>query len=443
MARAYMLCLQNTSSAWLMPWRRRQMLVMPAERALYYLSEVLLRSYQVYLPYSQDIWRSVHAAYRLVESHRRHDERVEVREDKETVSISVSQRYRRLLLLGIANPYQMPFGECVTVHRFLERWVDQASLLSSPPHDASACFLVDLSSDMPPKVAGHASTNIDNANFRWLDIAELTRTLHGMLRRLEKGESATSLQLGIECLDSACHDMFQRLHRVYGQAVSRRHSRIKRHETVMICAGIGALHFFASGQKPFVVPEAQTTLDIPTTVELTEDETYVPLDEPGASASPSAAAAESFRVDRWHVHDVSPQGLMLSQEGKSSVKFRIGDLLGVQRMSTPGHWSVGLVRWCKALGDKGMEVGVELIAPDVEPASVTSTVEGEPPQPALMLPAVEATKRLASVVVARGKLQVGNDCFLEGADHATRRVRIIDAIERTNSIEQVVVGNVR
>jgi hypothetical protein len=46
-------------------------------------------------------------------------------------------------------------------------------------------------------------------------------------------------------------------------------------------------------------------------------------------------------------------------------------------------------------------------------------------------------------VVARGKLQVGNDCFLEGADHATRRVRIIDAIERTNSIEQVVVGNVR
>lgn len=442
MARAYMLCLQNLSMTWLMPWRRRQMLVMPAERALYYLSEVLLRSYQVYLPYSADIWRSAHAAYRLAELHGRHNERIDVHENKEAVSTSVSQRYRRLLLLGTANPYQMPFGECMTVHRFLGQWAHQVPLmLAAPQHDNGACFLVDLSTDTPPVAAGRTSTNIDTSNFRWLDISELTRTLHGMLRRLERGESATSLQLGVECLDSVCHDMLQRLHRVFGQAVSRRHSRIKRHETVMICAGIGALHFFAGGQKPFAAPESQAASDVSTTVDMTDDETYLSLDEPSTGTSPTATP-ESFRVDRWHVHDVSPQGLMLSQESGSSVKFRIGDLLGIQRMSVPGHWSAGLVRWCKTLGEKGTEIGVELIAPDVTPTSITSTTDSNASQPALMLPAVEATRHPASVLVTRGAVHVGNDCFLEGADHVTRRVRILDTIERTNSIEQVIVGNV-
>jgi cyclic-di-GMP-binding protein len=440
MARGYMTCLLGLAKTWLIPWRR-QTLVPPAERVLYHLSEVLLRSYQLYLPYPADVWRNAHAAYRLVEMHGRNNDQVETDEGKETVRTSVSQRYRRLLLLGVANPYQMPFGECLTAYRFLGRWIDQATISVSTP-DRSTSFLVDLTADAPPAGLGRAPSATPSANIRWLDISELTRTLHVMLRRLEKGEGAGALQLGIDCLDSTCHDMLQRLHRVFGQMATRRHSRIKRHETIMICAGIGALHFFAGGQKPFGSTEPAAPTDEPGASDTKEDEAYVPLDEPANTTSPRAPTPESFRVDRWHVQDVCPQGLMISQEKEASVRFRVGDLLGIQRISTPGQWSVGLVRWCKAQGENGIEVGIELIAPDVTPASITPAANGETARPALLLPAVEATGRQASVVVASGTMQVGSDCFLVDAHNPVRRVRILDAIERTNSIEQVMVGNV-
>jgi cyclic-di-GMP-binding protein len=440
MARGYMTCLLGLAKSWLMPWRR-QTLVLPAERALYHLSEVLLRSYHLYLPYPAEVWRNAHAAYRLVERHGRGNDQVDASDGKEPVRISVSQRYRRLLLLGVANPYQMPFGECLTAYRFLGRWIDQVTISANAPDGTG--FLVDLTADTPPAGLGRAPTATPAVSIRWLDISELTRTLHVMLRRLEKGEGASTLQLGIDCLDSACHDMLQRLHRVFAQTTTRRHSRIKRHETIMICAGIGALHFFAGGQKPFGSSGPLTPTEEPYLFDIKEGEAYVPLDEPANTTSmPRTPGSENFRVDRWHVHDVCPQGLMISQEKEASVRFRVGDLLGIQRVSTPGQWSVGLVRWCKAQGESGIEVGIELIAPDVTPASVTPVATGETARPALILPAVEATGRQASVVVASGTMQVGSDCFLADARNPTRRVRILDAIERTGSIEQVTVGNV-
>ncbi|HKQ30181.1 MAG TPA: hypothetical protein VJS66_02750 [Burkholderiales bacterium] len=441
MARGYMMCLLGLAKTWLMPWRRRQTIASPAERALYHYSEVLLRSYQLYLPYPVEAWRNAHAAYGLVEMQGAQDDKVNAEEGQETLSLSVSQRYRRLLLLGVANPYQMPFNECTIAYRFLGRWIDQVSISGDAPlRDGSTTFVIDLAADAPPAGFGRAPITASNSNIRWLDLGELTRTLHVMLRRLEKGETVNTLQLGIDCLDSACHDMLQRLHRAFAQTVSRRHSRIKRHETIMICAGIGALHFFAGGQKPFSGPTAEASF----AADAKDDEAYVPLDEPADSMSALRVtpAPETFRIDRWRVQDVCPQGLMISQDSEGSVRFRVGDVVGIQRISSPGHWSVGLVRWCKAQTDGGIEVGIELIAPDVTPASMTPVADGEAARPALMLPAVEATGARASVIVSSGMIQVGSDCFLADANQPTRRVRILDVLERTSSIEQVMVGNV-
>lgn len=443
MARGYIRCLTSLSKVWVIPWRRRQMLVLPAERALHHLSEVLMVSYQLYLPYPADVWRSAHTAYGMVELHGRHSERIDAEEGNETINVSVSQRYRRLLLLGAANPYQMPFGECIIVNRLLGRWVDNVSVGTSPPQaDRVAAFFVDLSMDVPPVASARMSPHVDGPNVRWLDVTEFTRTLHGMLRRLEKGEAASSLQLGVECLDSACYDMLQRLHRMYGQAASRRHSRIKRHETVVICAGIGALHFFAGGQKLFASHGPTAAGDASIAAQAEGGVVSTQLSERGATDSTLRSAPDSFRVDRWYVKDVCPQGLMIAQEkeSESSVRFRVGDVLGIQRVNIPGHWGVGLVRWFKAVGEGGIEVGVELISPDVAPASIKLTAD-DTPKPTLVLPAVEATQTLASIVTARGTVQLGSDCFITSADGVTRRVRVLDVLEHTNAIEQIVVGD--
>ena len=453
MAAGYKLSLQDLSRSWLTPWRRRQALVLGAERTLYHLTEVLLRCYQLYLPYPAGVWRDAHALFSLTALHGRQDEPVKTEEDRGAITISVSQRYRRMLLLGAANPYQMPYGECATVQRFLGRWIDQVRIaLPEARTDGSGCFLVDGAADAPPVPLGRRVPSSGTNVLRLVDASELVRTLHVFLRRLEKGEPAAEMKLGIDGLDSACHDMLQRLHRMYAQVATRRHSRIKRNETVMICAGIGALHFFAGGQQSAppvtehdVVTEIAEAHSGDAASDVADDADYIALDDPVPEPTKPAArgpALESFRVDRWQVRDVSPQGLLLCQDSEARVRFRIGDVLGIQRTNLPGHWSIGLVRWFKGHGETGIDVGVELIAPAAVAASIRPVAEGESSSAALLLPAVEAAHRPATILIGRGVVEVGKDCYLTGTDSSTRRVRVLDAIEHTNSVEQIVVGTV-
>jgi len=444
MAHGYKLCVQDISKHWF-PWRRRQLLAPCTERALRHLGEVMLQSYRSYLPHPAGVWRDAHGLYRFAEHYGREKETVKIEDEGGITGVSVSQRYRRLLMLGIANPYQMPFNECQTVYRFLGRWIEQVGLDRMVMRaDSTGCFLIDPTTDAPPPALGRAVSST-NTDLRVLDASELVRTLHVFLRRLERGEAAADLQLGVDCLDSACHDMLQRLHRGYAQTTSRRHSRIKRHETVSVCAGVAAMHFFVSDLKPLtgagVGADAPFRLDDVSAALEKNDEAYVALDEP--HDAPAPVRSDTYRIDRWQVHDVSPQGLLLSQDGEPSVRFRVGDALGVQRSNTVGQWSVGIVRWFRAQGTKGVEVGVELISPDAAPVSLRAAGDSEAvAAPALMLPPVEAAHRPASVLAPRGVLLVGKDFFLTARDRTVRRVRILDAIERTGSIEQVIVGNV-
>ena len=446
-AMGYRLCLHDAVKGWL-PWRRRQLLAPSAERALYYLTQVLLRAYQLYLPYPATLWRDAHALYRLVEDFGRQDERVDAEEGSGVAGISLSHRYRCLLMLGAANPYQMPFGECATVYRLLSRWIDQVRFgAPGAGDDGGGCFIVDPTVDAPPvPLARHAV----NAEQKILNAGEFVRTLHVFLRRLEKGDTAAELRLGVDCLDSACHDLLQRLHRTFAQTSSRRHSRLKRHETVLICTGVGALHFFSGGQRSLPRSERLSITGLVLAAEpassgaVAGDEAYVELDEPHTDVAQHAAAQDNFRLDRWQVRDVSPQGLMLAQDGESGTRLRVGDVLGAQRTNVNEQWSVGIVRWLRARGEKGIEIGVELIAPDAAAASIVSATDAEAPVPipALALPVVEAAHRPASLLVRTGAVQAGKDFFLSDAARGTRRVRILDVIERTGSVEQVIFGNV-
>ena len=102
------------------------------------------------------------------------------------------------------------------------------------------------------------------------------------------------------------------------------------------------------------------------------------------------------------------------------------------------------MRWFKAQAEKGTEAGVELLAPEVAAAMVeemrsngASTVV-----PALLLRAVEAAYRPASILVPRGTLQVGKDFLVTEMDRPARRVRVLEILQRTGAVEQATTGNV-
>jgi hypothetical protein len=257
----------------------------------------------------------------------------------------------------------------------------------------------------------------------------------------------------------------RKLVRAWALVPRRQHSRLKRQGSVFLCAGLGAVHFFANGQKPFQLPAAisgpaaDAPRSLPSDIGGADvgdgedaDEVFIALDEPGAvadstsavvppGAQPLTAPSETWRIDRWQVRDLSPKGLLLARSGEALTHVRVGDPLGIQRSTDASHWSVAVVRWLKSADAKTHEMGVELLAPRAQPVALWSAnAQGmrEAQALALLLPAVETIHRPMTLLVARGVYQPGLDCYLYDGTGPAQRVRLLKQLERTGAYEQVL-----
>ncbi len=315
MAYGYKCCLHDLERTW-KPWARRRLRVQSTERAMRYLGEVLLHSYLAYLPWPPNTWREIHELYRYAESLGEAHEPVRLGSQGADGALSVHERYLRLLLLGSSQPYQLRRGECRQVAALIERHAGQARLTALAPVSSPAGrFVVDLAADAPPTPYPRGEVLPPHDDRRLLDALALVHTLHGYVRRLQKGEPARALGLGVECLDDACEDLLRRLMRTWGVPGRRRHARLARRGQVFVCAGVSALHFFASGERPFAQRGG-------------EDKDEPPLPVPADSGGdeeeerPSGPRPVNYRVDRWEVSDVSAGGLSLTRAGERGAPAR-------------------------------------------------------------------------------------------------------------------------
>ncbi len=434
MAHGYKCCLYDLARSW-KPWLRRKLRVEAVERALRYLGEVLVHSYLAYLPSPSGVWREIHGLYHYAESLGEEHEPVRIAQEDAAVSFTVTDRYLRILLLGLCQPYQLPRNECLQVRGLLERHAGQARLtaltrVSSP----AGRFVVDLCADAPPLPYPRGAVLAPDDDHRLLNALGLVHTVHGFMRRLQKGESARHLDLGIECLDDACQDLLRRLMRAWGVPARRRHARLRRRAQVFVCVGIPAIHFFASNQRPFAPPT------VPSAPEASGES--LPSADGLQAMTPWGA---SYRVDRWQVRDISPRGLLLARVGERGVSVRVGEVVGIQEVRDPGRWSAGCVRWLRCLEPEVLEMGVELLAPELRPVAVRGDSSGRSRQytPGLLLPAMPSVHRPASLLVTRGAYAANANLeLLEYATAAPRRVRPLRLLERSGSFEQYVVADV-
>lgn len=448
MAYGYKCCLRDLSRSRVL-LRRKSRSLSCIERALYHLSEVLLRSYLVYLPYPASTWRETHELYRAAESLGAVDDPIEAQEQG-AEPVTIGERYVQTLLLGLANPYQLPHSTAQQLNNFLAHWTKQARITTQvDPRDPSGYFLVDLTADTPPVPLTKKSHELD-PHARVLDTRLLLQILQQFVARLEAGEPIEKLGLGVDYLDSACIDLLHRMTRALGESARRRYTRRQRSTNVFICVGLNAIHFFANGQRTFTsylhtfpwLDRSDPSKDGLDTAFVELDEDDVKREQAPVTLGDALASlpADSHRVDRWQLRDIGPQGMALARYGDAVTPTRVGELIGVQQPSDLGHWRAAVIRWVKSPETNSVEVGVELLAAGVTPIAARS-ISGANVYPGLLLSAAEVMHRPATLIVPRGACHVGEELELieEGAE--TRRVRILRLVERTGAFEQVVYAD--
>jgi hypothetical protein len=421
------------------PWENDALLLALA-RSIHYLGEVLLHSYQVYMPTPPGVWREIHALYRYAEQHGR--QRTSLAALNAGAELTVERAYLQVLMLGLCGPYQLPLNECYRVNALLARWAHKAEIGARVEGiDPVGHFLLDLEADhpavpFPRDVPLHARPAL-----RTVNAIELARTVHGFIARLRQGEPPRALDLGFECLGAACTDTLKRMLRFWGLAGRRQFSRRPLKQPLSLCTGLNAIHFFASGQRPFSPPRtapavvAEQAAQAPSRADL---EAEAHEERPVTAPLP-----EVLRVDsRWQVRDESAGGLALARRGGLGPLMRVGDVLGIHNPALD-QWRVGVVRWLKSADSQHVEMGVEMLAPSVRPLAVRPAgAETAPYSQALLLPPIEALRQPATLLVALGICRPGEDIEIADGDQPVQRVRVLNVAERTSAFAQVVFADV-
>ncbi len=441
-------------------WGRKNQLVLASARAMEYLGQALLRSYQVYMPQPAGVWTEIHTLFRYAEEREHLGQPVETSEGAGDTTIL--RRYQQILLLGLCSPYQLPQNECNHIHAFLERWADKASIDDQlNVNDPAGHFLINLGVDAPPvPLLQHRATVSPTPELRVLNTLEVARTVHGLSKRLEEGESARTLGFSEDLSDASVREMLRRMIKFWGLTPQRKFARSQTRGHLSVCTGINALHFFSSGGKPFTPPvdppskpQAAAAGKAVQMGKSPEEPKAKPAQEPAASSRPSLPkwlaetklpTPESYPVDRWRLQDESARGLLLLREGEMLGQLRVGDVLGMQSGGDPGNWHVGVIRWIKSPEPRRVEMGVERLAPKVSPVAlrVSASTRGSTPYvQGLLLPAMPVLQRPAALLVPRGLYEAGRTLEMLAGNGPSRTVRPLKLLERTATFDLIVFAD--
>ena len=150
MANGYKCVLHDSQRARLQ-WGKKGLQLATIGHILHYLGEVLLRSYQVYMPYPVGIWREMHALFGHAEVINMADDKIYRTSGQGQIESTIRRLYLHIILLGICSPYQLQQNECFQIDEFLESWSDKATITNKlDVTNTAGQFLIDLSADNVP-----------------------------------------------------------------------------------------------------------------------------------------------------------------------------------------------------------------------------------------------------------------------------------------------------
>jgi hypothetical protein len=437
MAYGYKLALFDFETAKRPVWGKSSVRAKAIFRSIHYMGNIILRSMYCYLDFPEDVWKELHALYRYAESTGCAEEPVAEFEGEESRTSTISKRYKECLLLGLAGPFRLPHGLCKQVNSFVYRWADLATIEKKNDNEKPGVgqYLIDLDRDQPAVSAARKRSinNSTGGSKHLLDLVPLVDHVGSLLRQIKTGTPAKELDLGGECLEQACIDMLEHLLKNWRGNNIRESARIPMNGLVSACTGLGAIHHFVYHHQ-IVQDESKN---------LTNGQKTPELLSRSSEQTPSNHRA-GFRVAKWEIVNASSGGALVKGHENSGVNLWVGDLVALVDGGIHAPIKLFTVRWLKERGQKGSEIGLELLSSSVRPILVGRERGPGSYVPGLILEKVTVgNKRLPATLILpkdlRGKQK--DIELIESNSAKPKWVRALDQIDKTNTYERVTFAS--
>lgn len=212
----------------------RQHLAWCLYMAQYFLSQAMLRHYQLYQEPSPAQWRDSHSLFRIGEQHGCLDEPISAPFQPMPAPTQRSL-YQQLLLLALSNPFHLHNNEALLLYGALANYAVLPQLLPWAGDDDAPGLLVDLHSALPCQPLERLPVQVGDA------------------RRLELGMLLLALEEPSPLQRAEERALLEKVRVHWTGRQQRRHERTEQSSEWQMVAGLPAIHAQLLEQRPMRV----------------------------------------------------------------------------------------------------------------------------------------------------------------------------------------------
>ncbi|MEJ2479052.1 MAG: hypothetical protein P8Y78_02530 [Acidihalobacter sp.] len=440
------------------------------QRAMYYMGEIFLRSVQMYEPEPAGLWHDIHLLYAFAEERDVTERTVGSGKRDSEPPTSVTQTYLRIVLSALCLPHTLRQGEIERLNAFFAKHADLVTISRQPTPDArNGVYLANLELDRPPAYMVLSETPAMHS-VRAFNL----NSLLAHLRDRTKSEADSAADK-----NALTPDLIRRIYKNLTNNSKRRFARSDRDETIYVAIGLSqinraidadpdlpprGLRLAAPGMEvssgifnlqtinsdqrgsekrdDYYDPNA-TTEDIWGLVvndAIWEQERTERLQQ---KRQPTVPRMDDFATpdawSAWHLCNASPGGFGIRWDSDQPARAQVGEVIALrEREGSHSAWRIGVIRWMHFVSERGLEVGVQLLASQCIRASLRpdgASSNRDNLVDALLLPELDSHDRPGSLVVPYGQFRVGQ-AIVAHVGETTTRLRLQERTEYSHSFTQ-------
>ncbi len=389
------------------------------QRAIDALAEYALVCYQTYVTPPDFVWSDLHQLYfcavQLDIQHLNIQNSKTDTSDKSSsnLTVSIENSYKHALLMSLADPQHLVQKDIRLIANLLAFHVADAEISAvGPLTSSSGAFIVSLNSNKPPVPYSKLKDSPDADNDILLQTMILVRSIHQSLTNLKNDQMPKDGSIPANSNRSDYIDLLTYLIKHWGVIPKRIFNRSQKNGELELVTGIVAIHQYS---------------------DLEQNLSEITSKHIGTN---SANLGQPHKVipSRWQILNISATGLSIRRHPTADKNIKIGSLLGF-KTKNESNWSLGLVRWANCGSKDRLDIGVQLIAPQAQSATVR--IDGRnKDEMVLLLPEMTAVKQAMSIIAPKGTYQPAQQLTLK-YNNVSQHVMLTKLIERSHQFERM------
>lgn len=387
----------------------KKMLLLSIGRAITYMSQVLVSSYEIYAKTEKSLWHDIHHLYLLAFENEVHNITVPIKDDVHGDEITIEDQYKLTNLIALSAPNTLRQGEIVKVRDFFRLCLNDVSMIADPMQINSKYAHIALMNTDEPATLMPVSDLVSSATSRIFDLSKVIHVLDEFVSLSEYTGLGTHNKWTM-----LTHSLAKRLAYVLTTIRNRRFKRFPREEK-------GLLAIRMTDVLDIIRENSVDSFQDQINEDIEDDNIYEALATGDTVSSPwsdididALSEERDVKLHSWQFENSSSGGYGLRQVTAESSTARVGELVGVQDPKDEANlWQIAVIRWLDTYKDIGLRIGLEILSLRGNIVQVEQIrnreISQKLPLEGIMLPVIEGSRETPNLIFPGFIFRIGDE----------------------------------